>query len=225
MVGGVIDALVQVAELGEAGRHGGDGEVARVNIVDLVPADRGRYGRLGHASHRISTGNGVVAGVLVVVHKQQGGVAVLAPPGGRHVVRRPAFDLAGEGMRGPPQLGKPPPSISRTRSRSVTGPVSAISTPQGNPSRANLICYGTSFETGVRLWAMNSGVRATRTGKESETTPGRPAPAMRVMSTMGAVHVLRLLDLPLDRLPMVFGQRLRQPDLASLRVRDSGRGT
>ena len=31
-------------------------------------------------------------------------------------------------------------------------------------------------------------------------------PAMRVMSAMGAAHVLRLLDLPTDRLPMVFGQ-------------------
>jgi hypothetical protein len=31
-------------------------------------------------------------------------------------------------------------------------------------------------------------------------------PAMRVMSAIGAAHVLRLLDLPSDRLPMVFGQ-------------------
>ncbi len=31
-------------------------------------------------------------------------------------------------------------------------------------------------------------------------------PAMRVMSAIGAAHVLRLLDLPLDRFPMVFGQ-------------------
>jgi hypothetical protein len=31
-------------------------------------------------------------------------------------------------------------------------------------------------------------------------------PAMRAMSAIGAAHVLRLLDLPLDRLPMVFGQ-------------------
>ena len=31
-------------------------------------------------------------------------------------------------------------------------------------------------------------------------------PAMQVMSAIGAAHVLRLLDLPLDRLPMVFGQ-------------------
>lgn len=31
-------------------------------------------------------------------------------------------------------------------------------------------------------------------------------PAMRVMSAIGAAHVLRQLDLPLDRLPMVFGQ-------------------
>jgi ApeA N-terminal domain 1 len=31
-------------------------------------------------------------------------------------------------------------------------------------------------------------------------------PAMRVMSAVGAAHVLRMLDLPLDRLPMVFSQ-------------------
>lgn len=31
-------------------------------------------------------------------------------------------------------------------------------------------------------------------------------PAMRVMSAIGAAHVLRLLDLPPDRLPMVFSQ-------------------
>jgi hypothetical protein len=31
-------------------------------------------------------------------------------------------------------------------------------------------------------------------------------PAMRVMSAIGAAHVLRLLDLPADRLPMVLGQ-------------------
>ena len=31
-------------------------------------------------------------------------------------------------------------------------------------------------------------------------------PTMRTMSAMGAAHVLHLLDLPLDRLPMVFSQ-------------------
>lgn len=31
-------------------------------------------------------------------------------------------------------------------------------------------------------------------------------PPMRVMSAIGAAHVLRLLDLPADRLPMVLGQ-------------------
>ncbi len=35
-VGGAIDVLVQVAELGEAGGHRGDGELARVHVVDLV---------------------------------------------------------------------------------------------------------------------------------------------------------------------------------------------
>jgi hypothetical protein len=46
-VGGAIDALVQIAELGEAGGHRGDGELAWVHIVDLVPGDRGGHGRSG----------------------------------------------------------------------------------------------------------------------------------------------------------------------------------
>src|SRR5215471_3544304 len=97
-VGGVVYALVQVTKFGEAGGHGGDGELARVNLVDLVPADGGRDDRLWHAAHRIGAGDRMVAGVLVVVDEQHGGVPVLAPPGGRDVVRRAAFDLAGEGV-------------------------------------------------------------------------------------------------------------------------------
>src|SRR5689334_11324262 len=50
---GVVDAGVQVAQLGVALRHGGDGELARVDVRDLVPADRRRHGRLGEAAHGI----------------------------------------------------------------------------------------------------------------------------------------------------------------------------
>jgi hypothetical protein len=38
-VGGVIDALVQVAELSKARGHCSDGELAWVDVVDLVPGD------------------------------------------------------------------------------------------------------------------------------------------------------------------------------------------
>src|SRR6516165_268787 len=85
-VGGVVYALVQVTEFGEAGGHGGDGELARVDVVDLVPGDRGGHGRLRHAAHRVGAGDGVVARVLVVVDEEHRGVAVLAPPGRRHLV-------------------------------------------------------------------------------------------------------------------------------------------
>src|SRR5207342_1673647 len=52
---------------------------------------------------------GVVARVLVVVDEERGGVAVLAPPGGRHLVGGTALDLPGEGVRGPADVGEAPP--------------------------------------------------------------------------------------------------------------------
>src|SRR5436190_13888018 len=108
-VGGVVDALVQVAELGKAGGHRSDGELAWVDVVDLAPGNGGGHGRLRHAAHRVRTGDRVVAGVLVVVDKEHGGVAVLSPPGGCDMVRGAALDLAGEGMRGAADVGKAPP--------------------------------------------------------------------------------------------------------------------
>src|SRR5215470_10606056 len=108
-VGAVVDAPVQIAELGEAGGHGGDGERARVDVVDLVPGDGGGHGRLRHAAHRVGAGDRVVAGVLVVVDEERRGVAVLAPPGGRHLIGGAAFDLPGEGVRGPADVGEAPP--------------------------------------------------------------------------------------------------------------------
>src|SRR5439155_12234532 len=107
----LIDAPVQVAELGVAGGHGGDGELARVDIADLVPADGGGDGRLRHAAYGVGAGDGVVAGVLVVIDEQHGRVPVLAPPGGSDQVRGAAFDLAGEGERRPPYLGEAPPRL------------------------------------------------------------------------------------------------------------------
>src|SRR6266568_3558761 len=108
-VGGVVDALVQVTEPGEAAGHGGDGAFAWLDVVDLVPGDRGGHGRFRHAAHRVGAGDRVVAGVLVVVDEQRGRVAVLSPPDGRHLARCAPLDLPGEGMRGPPDVGEAPP--------------------------------------------------------------------------------------------------------------------
>jgi hypothetical protein len=44
-VGGVVYAMVQVAELGEEGGYGSDGELAWIDLVDLVPGDGDGYGR------------------------------------------------------------------------------------------------------------------------------------------------------------------------------------
>ena len=96
---------------GEPAGHGRDREVARVDVVDLVPGDRRGHGRLRHAAHRVGAGDRVVPGVLVVVHEQLGRVAVLAPPGGRYLVRNAALDLAGERVSGPPDVGEPPPRL------------------------------------------------------------------------------------------------------------------
>src|ERR1035438_6896316 len=46
----VVDACVQVAELGEAAGHGSDGALAWLDVVDLVPGDGGGHGGFGHAA-------------------------------------------------------------------------------------------------------------------------------------------------------------------------------
>ena len=76
-----------------------DREVVRVDVVDLVPPDRGGDAGVGQAADRVRRGDGVVAGVLVVVDEQVVGVAVLAPPLRGDVVGGTALDLAGEGQR------------------------------------------------------------------------------------------------------------------------------
>jgi hypothetical protein len=77
----VVDVGVQVAELGEPRRHRVDREVARVaSSTSSQRIGRGDPG-VGHAAHGVRRGDGVVAGVLVVVDEQLRRVAVLAPPG------------------------------------------------------------------------------------------------------------------------------------------------
>src|ERR1022692_3542380 len=49
-VGVVVDAFVQVAELGEAAGHRGDGALAWLDVVDLVPGDGGGHNCFGHAA-------------------------------------------------------------------------------------------------------------------------------------------------------------------------------
>src|SRR5580704_12237751 len=110
-VNGMVDALVQVAELGEPAWHGGDRAIPRVDVVDLVPGDRRGDGRFRHAAHRVCAGHRVVPGVLVIVDEQHGGIAVLSPPRGRHVARDAALDLSGKGVCGPADLGEPPPRL------------------------------------------------------------------------------------------------------------------
>ena len=85
-----------------------DRKVLRLDVVDLVPADRGGDGRLLDPTDRVGARDGVVSGVLVVVHEHLAWVAVLAPPRGRGVVGHPPLHLAGERQRGPSHVGEPP---------------------------------------------------------------------------------------------------------------------
>ena len=93
-----------------ANRAGTVAMVKSPGATSSISSQRDRRGhrRLGHAAHRVGAGDGVVAGVLVVVDEQRPRVAVLAPPRGRDVVRRAALDLAGEGERGPAYVGEAP---------------------------------------------------------------------------------------------------------------------
>ena len=50
----------------------------------------------------------MITGVLVVVHEHSARIAVLAPPGGGRLGRRPPFHLSREGQRRPADVGKPP---------------------------------------------------------------------------------------------------------------------
>src|SRR5205823_10281151 len=63
----VVDALLDVAELGEARRHRRQREVLGLERVELVPAERRRDGRVGTGADGVGRGDRPVAGVLVVV--------------------------------------------------------------------------------------------------------------------------------------------------------------
>ncbi len=148
---GVVDAGVQVAQLGEPGGDGGDGEVARVGVVDLVPPDRRRHHGLGHPAHRVGAADRVVAGVLVVVDEHRRRVAVLAPPrqvdqpvgtGGPPPGRTRARPGARRRNRGPARSGRRRASPCRPRSSASRwrparrGPPARRAPPGGRPRRS-----------------------------------------------------------------------------------------
>src|SRR6476469_7816022 len=97
----VVDVAVEVPDLGEPVRDREDGEVPGVDRVHLVPADRRGDAGIGQPADGVRRRDGVVAGVLVVVHEQLVGVPVLAPPGRSDVLGRAPRDLPREGQRGP----------------------------------------------------------------------------------------------------------------------------
>src|SRR5215469_9084906 len=107
-VDGLIYARMKVAKLGEPRGYGRDRELPRVDVVDLIPADRRRDGGLWHPAYRVSAGDCVIPGVLVVVDEQLLRVTVLAPPGRRRLIGSPALDLARERPGRAAQVSEPP---------------------------------------------------------------------------------------------------------------------
>ena len=152
---------------------------ARVDVVDLVPADGGGDGRLRHPAHRVGAGDRVVAGVLVVVDEQLGGVAVLAPPGRRDL--HPARGVRPRGRRrarpGAPRrtptaarsgrrcAGRCRPRSSATRSRRAR-----------RGSRARYGRPGARWRTRSAAWdpgrcATHRAVRCRPGGSSTDGTP------------------------------------------------------
>ena len=178
-VGGVVDAPVQVAEPGEAGRHGGDGELARVDVVDLVPGDRRGHGRLGHAAHRVGAGDGVVPGVLVVVHEQLGRVPVLAPPGGGHLVRARGARPPGRRRARPGAARRSSTAARSARRRAGRGrrrswasrPRPARRAPRARRGRPGARCRTRSAASGPGRCATRRAARCRPGGSSTGGTP------------------------------------------------------
>ena len=82
----------------EAGRHRRHREVLGLDVGELVPRDRCGDGGIRPPSHRVRRGDRAIARVLVVVDEDALS-ALLLPPRGRHLLRQPPLDLAGEGER------------------------------------------------------------------------------------------------------------------------------
>ncbi len=86
--------------------HRRDGEVPRLDVGDLLPRTGAETEPARRPPHRVGAGDGVVAGVLVVVDEDRAGLAVLAPPRRVTSIRRPALDLARERPRRPAHVGE-----------------------------------------------------------------------------------------------------------------------
>ncbi len=77
-----------------------------VQRIDFVPVHRCGDACVGNAADGVRRRNGVIPSVLVVVHEQVRGVAVLAPPSSGDLGGGTAFNFSGEGERGAAYLLK-----------------------------------------------------------------------------------------------------------------------
>src|SRR5512132_3948082 len=55
-------------------------QVLAVCVADLAPAEWSGDHTLGRAAYRVRAGDGVVTGVLVVVHEYRAGISIFTPP-------------------------------------------------------------------------------------------------------------------------------------------------
>ena len=186
---GVVDAGVEVAQLGVARRHRGDRAVAGFDVVDLVPRDRRRHRRLRRPAHRVGAADRVVAGVLVVVDEHRARVAVLAPPRRGRPVRRCAARPPGR-TPAPPGARRRSPSAGRCARRcacpcrptsSASRPRRARRAPRARRGRPGARRRGRHPASGRGRCATRRASRRRRAG--SSTGGTRPSTSARPRST------------------------------------------
>ena len=95
---GLVDPLVQVAALGEAGGHRREREVLGLDLGQLLPRDGCRHGRVDPTAHRVGRGDRPVARVLVVVDEDPL-APLLLPPRRRDELGVAPLDFARERQR------------------------------------------------------------------------------------------------------------------------------
>src|SRR5512133_3091582 len=93
----VVDVGVQVTHFGVSSWHCRDSEVLGVCVGDLAPAEWSGDHTLGRAAYRVRAGDGVVTGVLVVVHEYRAGISIFTPPCQVNHSVRSTLHLAREG--------------------------------------------------------------------------------------------------------------------------------